>query len=150
MGYFQSGFERVTLEFRGSIAGTFLRLLIQWVFSLLVLPTAWGIAILNRWLVKWVRFSDGTTATFVGRPVQVWGWIALSVGMYHIPNLVLCLISGSNPIAFIIDPQVRQDALARAQARRLELSMRHRVLHSCRSLSTWNWWYIVGLLPASG
>ena len=106
--------ERVTLEFRGSIAGTFLRLLIQWVFSQLVLPTAWGIAILNRWLVKWVRFSDGTTATFVGRPVQVWGWIALSVGMYHIPNLVLCLISGSNPIAFIIDPQVRQDALAGA------------------------------------
>ena len=114
MGYFQFAHERVTLEFRGSIAGTFLRLLIQWVFSLLVLPTAWGIAILNRWLVKWVRFSDGTTATFVGRPVQVWGWIALSVGMYHIPNLVLCLISGSNPIAFIIDPQVRQDALAGA------------------------------------
>ncbi len=107
-------YERVTLEFRGSTAGTFLRLLIQWVFSQLVLPTAWGIAILNRWLVKWVCFSDGTTATFVVRPVQVWGWIALSVGMYHIPNLVLCLISGSNPFACIVDPQVRQDALAGA------------------------------------
>ena len=26
MGYFQSGFERVTLEFRGPTVGTFLRL----------------------------------------------------------------------------------------------------------------------------
>ena len=112
MGYFQFAHERVTLELRGSIAGTFLRLLIQWVFSQLVLPTAWGIAILNRWLVKWVRFSDGTTATFVGRPVQVWGWIALSVAMYHVPNLVVCVISSSNPFACMLDPQVRQDALA--------------------------------------
>ena len=112
MGYFQFAHERVTLELRGSIAGTFLRLLIQWVFSQLVLPTAWGIAILNRWLVKWVRFSDGTTATFVGRPVQVWGWIALSVAMYHVPNLVVCVISSSNPFVCMLDAQVRLDAFA--------------------------------------
>ncbi len=112
MGYFQSGFERVTLEFRGPTVGTFLRLFVQWIFSQLVLPTAWGTAILYRWLVGCVRFSDGTTATFVGRPVQVWGWIALSVAMYHVPNLVVCVISSSNPFACMLDPQVRQEALA--------------------------------------
>ena len=112
MGYFQSGFERVTLEFRGPTVGTFLRLFVQWIFSQLVLPTAWGTAILYRWLVGCVRFSDGTTATFVGRPVQVWGWIALSVAMYHVPNLVVCVISSSNPFACMLYPQVRQEALA--------------------------------------
>ena len=112
MGYFQSGYERVTLEYRGSIAGTFLRLLVQWVLGQLVLPAAWGTAILYRWLIRCVRFSDGTTATFVGRPVQVWGWIALSVATYHVPNLVVCVISSSNPFACMLDAQVRLDAFA--------------------------------------
>ncbi len=103
MGYFQSGFERVTFEYRGSIAGTFLRLLVQWVLGQLVLPAAWGTAILYRWLIRCVRFSDGTTATFEGRPGRIWGWLALSAGLLHAPALAVGVVNNDNPLALMFD-----------------------------------------------
>ena len=115
MGYFQSGFERVTLEFRGSIAGTFLRLLVQWVLGQLVLPAAWGTAILYLWLIRCVRFSDGTTATFVGRPVQVWGWLALAAGIGYAPPLAVGVINRVNPVALMFDSEALQASLDGAE-----------------------------------
>ena len=109
-------YERVTLEFRGSTAGTFLRLLDSVDLHPIDFPNRLG----NRdpLIAGW---SNGSASAMEpGQPswedpARVWGWLALSAGIgYRIPNLVLCLISGSNPIAFIIDPQVRQDALASA------------------------------------
>ena len=111
MGYFQSGFERVTLEYRGSIAGTFLRLFVQWIFSQLVLPAAWGTAILYRWLMRCVRFSDGTTATFEGRPGRIWGWLALSAGLLHAPALVVGVVNNHHPLAMMFDTQALQASL---------------------------------------
>ena len=111
MGYFQSGFERVTLEFRGSIAGTFLRLLVQWVLGQLVLPAAWGTAILYLWLIRCVRFSDGTTATFEGRPGRIWGWLALSAGLLHAPALVVGVVNNHHPLAMMFDTQALQASL---------------------------------------
>ncbi len=101
-------YERVTLEFRGSTAGTFLRFLIQWIFTQLIFPTAWGTAILYRWVVKWVRFSDGTRATFVGRPGQIWGWLALSAGIGYAPEIAFSVMTGTNPIAMSFDPEAFQ------------------------------------------
>ena len=108
MGYFQSGFERVTLEFRGSIAGTFLRYLLLAILTQLIIPTAWGTAILYRWLVKWIYFSDGTNATFEGRPGQIWGWLALSAGFGYVPEIAVSVMTGANPIAMSFDPEAFQ------------------------------------------
>ncbi len=103
--------ERVTLEFRGSTAGTLLRYLIAWILTQLIFPTAWGTAILYRWVVKRTRFSDGTKATFEGQPGQVWGWLALSAGIGYGPAVVLNAIIGTDPFAMFFDSEALQAAL---------------------------------------
>ena len=104
-------YERVTLEFRGSTAGTFLRYLIAWIFTQLIFPTAWGTAILYRWVVKRTRFSDGTKATFEGTPGQVWGWLALAAGVIHAPAIALALMNNDNPIAVTFDTDALRASL---------------------------------------
>ncbi len=111
MGYFQSGYERVTLEYRGSIAGTLLRYSILWILTQLIFPTAWGTAILYRWVVEHIRLSDGTEASFEGRPGQVWGWLALSAGIGYVPVVVLITIIGIDPFAMFFDSEAHQAAL---------------------------------------
>jgi hypothetical protein len=44
-----------------------------------IVPLAWVVAAMARWLCRNVRFSDGTTASFRGTGGGVVGWILLSV-----------------------------------------------------------------------
>lgn len=111
MGYLESGYERVTLEFRGSIAGTFLRYLLLGILTQLIIPTAWGTAILYRRLVGWVRFSDGSSVAFEGRPGQVWGWLALAAGIGYAPAIAVGLINNDNPILLRFDPTTLRASL---------------------------------------
>ena len=104
-------YERVTLEFRGSTAGTFSRYSILWILTQLIFPTAWGTAILYRWVVEHIRLSDGTEASFEGRPGQVWGWLALSAGIGYVPVVVLITIIGIDPFAMFFDSEALQPAL---------------------------------------
>ena len=103
--------ERVTLEFRGSTAGTFLRYLILAVLSQLIFPSAWGNAILYRWLVQRVWFSDGTKAAFKNRAAQVWGWFALSAGLLKLPGVVLSVLDNGDPIAMTLNPEAARNFL---------------------------------------
>jgi hypothetical protein len=59
--------EERSLEFRGTGFQALGWGLLCVVLSLFVIPAAWGLAALYRWLVRNLSFSDGTQASFEGR-----------------------------------------------------------------------------------
>ena len=56
--------------------------------SILIIPAAWGIVPLFKWLVGESRFSDNTQADFIGKPTQIWWILALILFIGQIPMVV--------------------------------------------------------------
>ncbi len=56
--------------------------------SFLIIPAAWGAAALNRWFVRNLSFSDGTTASFEGRGGEIWGYFVIGSLLGFVPQFV--------------------------------------------------------------
>lgn len=70
-----------TSEIRAQFHGTGLQY-VGWalassLLAYLVVPAAWGYTAFWRWLVRSIRFSDGTRAVYRGQATDVWGSCAL-------------------------------------------------------------------------
>ena len=105
MSVSESTEERVNLGYRGSALGTFWWYLVAAVLGVFIIPAAWGAAILYRWLIRRVSFSDGTRAAFEGRADQVWGWFALAAGYAHIPTVFAGALTSGDPFAMNFNPE---------------------------------------------
>jgi hypothetical protein len=57
--------------------------------TLLIIPTAWGVAALYRWFVRNLSFSDGAAASFEGRGGQVWYYFVISFLVAMIPSVLM-------------------------------------------------------------
>ena len=55
--------------------------------SIFIIPTAWGAVALYRWLIRNLKLSDGTKASFSGLVEQVWGYFVLSMLLGFVPLL---------------------------------------------------------------
>ena len=75
-----------TVEFNGSGFGLLGWCLVVALASVVVVPVGWAAAGLYRWLFTKLRLSDGTTATFVGRGEDIWGWFALNAVVGLLPQ----------------------------------------------------------------
>lgn len=73
--------------------------------GILIIPYSWGLAVMARWYVKNLSFSDGTRAHFAGTGGQIW-WvfllIILSLVLSFIPLVGLLAIFGSYWIYLLI------------------------------------------------
>jgi hypothetical protein len=95
----------VSVSFAGT-AGQMLGWILLWMLSALVLvPVAWVMAAVGRWLCRNLRLSDGTTATFRGTGGEVFGW-AFLCALLALASIVVSLAapgaSISIPIAILI------------------------------------------------
>ncbi|KAF0109552.1 MAG: hypothetical protein FD147_2199 [Chloroflexi bacterium] len=55
--------------------------------GIFIIPAAWGAVALYRWLIRNLKFSDGTKASFEGQGGQVWAYFALSMLLAYVPQL---------------------------------------------------------------
>lgn len=73
--------------------------------GILIIPYAWGVAVMARWYVKNLSFSDGTRAHFAGTGGQIW-WlfvlVILIVALSFIPLVGLIAMFGSYWINLLI------------------------------------------------
>jgi uncharacterized membrane protein YjgN (DUF898 family) len=79
--------ETVTLTFKGGALPMFGRMLLSVLLTSLILPAAWGVVPLIRWIIEHVEWSDGTQARFDGEPGEVWYLFSLTALIGLLPAL---------------------------------------------------------------
>ena len=83
----RSTFQQRGIQFRGTGLQALGWGLVATVFSLLIIPAAWGAVGLFRWLVRNVSFDDGTEAAFEGRGKEVWGYFVILMLLGLVPQV---------------------------------------------------------------
>ncbi len=78
----------VNLKLDVGALGLFGRMLLAGICFLFVIPAAWGVVPFVRWFVERVRFSDGTSARFEGRPGDVWYLFSLLALISIAPSFI--------------------------------------------------------------
>lgn len=79
--------RRVAVTFTGGVAACLGYLLLLFVLSVFVVPTAWGMVAVLVWWCESMTFADGTQARFTGRAGAVWPLFAVAVFLMLLPQL---------------------------------------------------------------
>ena len=86
--------KTIRLQFTGEVGQAFKYIVLVVISSITIIPLAWAISALNRWLVRSTLTTEGASgASFTGRGGDVWGWF-LGNGLLFIVIYVCSLAAG--------------------------------------------------------